>query len=385
MRLRRGMGSLLLACALSSAACTDLLLGDKHFVLNDGADSGEGGGVATGAPLVCENGTTACDATCIVLDTDSENCGECGHDCLGATCESGLCAPQAVATSVNDPRGIATDVDFVYWTTGDGAVQRAPKSGGPVETLADQQESPGAIVVDSTYAYWVNEESGRVVRMAKDGQGKTKNLLSSPGLQGLASDGEGLYLSRKLKKGAISRIGKDGGAASTIAKDQPQPTRIALLGEMVLWSGQIEADDDANGDDVPDGDEGMVGGYVRCAPSAGGDTITLALAEGQIVGLVTSGKKAVWADAKSLRIRTGEPGHEAVTLADGQDVRGLAADGDEVFWTSAGGTVKRVLTTGGAPRILAVDIPGAGAAAVDGTHVYFARSGSSGVIYRVAR
>ena len=32
-----------------------------------------------------------------------------------------------------------------------------------------------------------------------------------------------------------------------------------------------------------------------------------------------------------------------------------------------------------------VDIPGAGAAAVDGTHVYFTRSGPAGIIYRVAR
>jgi hypothetical protein len=401
MRLRWVIGSLVLACALSSAACTELLLGDKKFVRGDGSGASDGGGgsaaagggggvAATGgggstAP-VCENGTAACDGACVVLDTDSLNCGACGHDCLGGGCESGLCVPQVVASAVNDPRGIATDQGFVYWTTGDGSVQRAPKSGGAVETLAVEQESPGAIAVDATYAYWVNEDSGRVVRMAKDGQGKAKSLLTSTGLLDLAVDSQNLYLSKKLKKGEISRVDKNGGGPSTIAKNQPQPTRIGLLGDSVVWSGQSEADDDANEDGTPDGDEGMTGAYIRFAPRGGGEATTLAFTEGQIVGLVAAGNMAVWADAKSLRIRAVAPGLGApITLATGQDVRGLAADGDEVFWTSAGGTVKRVSTAGGSPHVIAVDITGAGAAAVDGTHVYFTRSGAGGAIYRVAR
>lgn len=398
MRLRWGIGSLVLACALSGAACTELLLGDKTFVRDDGsgesggggAGSDSGGGVTGGGgsvSQVCANGATACDGACVVLDSDAANCGACGHDCLGAACASGLCTPQVVVSAVNDPRGITTDGELVYWTTGDGAVQRAPKSGGPVETLAEQQESPGAIAVDSTSVYWVNEESGRVMHMAKDGQGKAKSLLTSTGLLGLAMDGQDLYLSKKLKKGDITRIGTNGGGPKTIAKNQPQPTWIALLGtDDVVWSGESEADDDANEDGEPDGNEGMTGAYVRVASRDGGPATSLAFAEGQIVGLVAAGDMAVWADATSLRLRASAPGLDMpITLAEGQDVRGLAADGDEVFWTSAGGTVKRISTAGGAPRVIAADIPGAGAAAVDGTHVYFTRSGATGTIYRVAR
>lgn len=390
MGKRWGTVSFLIACALSSAACTELLLGDKKFVEGGGAGQGGDGGAGTtgggGSSPVCENGTTACDGACVLLDSDSDNCGACGHDCLGATCQSGLCAPQEVASSVDDPRGLAVDESHVYWTTGGGDVQRVPKSGGAVETLAEHQDTPGALAVDATHLYWVNDATGRVMRLSKDGGGKPKSILTSPGLAGLTIDADGLYLSRKLKKGEIRRVDKDGGGSSTIAAGQSRPSRICVLGDRVIWAGEIEGADDENDDGMPDGQQGMAGSYVRSAARAGGDVTTLVVGEGQIVDLVVAGETPVWADAKSLRLRALLPGAaEAITLAEGQDVRGLATAGGDVFWTSSGGTVKQVPAGGGASRVVAVDIPGAGAAAVDGAYVYFARSGPSGSVYRVAR
>ncbi len=396
MSSRWGIASLLVAFALPSAGCTELLLGDKSFVETDGAGHGGAGGAtgatggattsAGGSSPVCEDGATACDGKCVLLDSDPGNCGACGHDCLGAACQSGLCAPQEIATALNDPRGLATDESHVYWTTGDGEVQRAPKAGGVVETLAENQDSPGALAVDATTIYWVNDETGRVMRLPKDGQGKPKSILKSPGLAGLTVDADGLYLSRKLKKGEIRRADKDGGGASTVASKQAQPSRICVLGDRVIWAGQIEEGDDEDEDGTPDGEQGKAGGYVRSAARAGGDVTTLAHGEGQISDLVMAGETTVWSDAKSHSLRALLPGAgEPITLVEEQDVRGLAAAGGDVFWTSSGGTLKRISASGGAPRVIAVDIPGAGAAAVDGTHVYFTRSGPAGIIYRVAR
>ena len=49
----------------------------------------------------------------------------------------------------------------------------------------------------------------------------------------------------------------------------------------MIWAGQVEPDDDGGGR-VP------AGGYVRSMPRAGGDVVTLAQGEGQIVGLAVS-------------------------------------------------------------------------------------------------
>ena len=403
MMSRWAYRTLPLLLALTTSACTEMLLGDKPFVLRDDSSAQGGGGAGgddnttastggssvtgttTGA-LVCDNGTTACAGACVTLSADPENCGACGHSCHGAACESGLCAVETVAGAVDDPRGVAADDVFVYWTTGSGQVQRSPKSGGPIFTLAEEQESPGAIVVDTIYVYWINDTTGSVVRMAKDGSGKSKSLLTSPGLLGIALDSDGLYLSRKLKKGSIQRIGKDGAGAKTIAKNQPSPTYITVFNQQVMWAGVAEGDDDSNDDGVPDGDEGMVGGYVHCAPTEGGEVLHLATGEGQIVGLVAAGNTAIWADEESHRIRASSLIAPAPsTLVDGQHVRGLAASGVDVYWTTEGGSVKRVAVSGGPSSVLATDLQGAGAAAVDGTHVYVAQKGVPGAIVRVSR
>lgn len=396
--------SLPLLLALMNGACTELLLGDKPFVLRDesgaqggggsGGDDGNtvtssGGDSATGtttSALVCEDGATACGGECVELESDPSNCGACGRSCQGAACQSGLCGVETVVSAVDDPRGIATDEVFVYWVTGGGLIQRSPKSGGPIFTLAEGQGSPGAIAVDATNVYWIDDETGNVVRMAKDGSGKSKSLLKSPGLMGLALDSNGLYLSRKVKKGTIQRIGKDGAGAMNIAKNQPSPTHIAVFGNQLMWAGQAEDDDDSNENDVPDGDEGMTGGYVHCAPTEGGDLVQLSIGEGQIVGLVAAGTTAVWADGQSYRIRARAIESGAiVTLVDGQHVRGMAAAGAQVYWTTEGGSVKRVSASGGPSQVLAIDIQEAGAAAVDDSHVYVTQKGAQGAIVRVAR
>ncbi|MFO0588208.1 MAG: hypothetical protein U0441_11740 [Polyangiaceae bacterium] len=385
------------ALALTNSACTELLLGDTPFVHESSAGGGGAGGeagssggggstVSTTAPLMCDNGTTACGDSCVDLDSDAANCGACGRSCLGSTCQSGLCAPETVATGIDDPRGIAVDGAFVYWTTGSGLVQRASKEGGALlPDLATGQDAPGAIALDEQDVYWINEATGRVMRIDKEGS-KSKLLLTSPGLLGLAIDSQGLYLSRKLKKGTIQRVGKDGAGSFTIAEGQPAPSFIALIGDQVMWTGQSEADDDGDADGKPDGAEGRTGGYVHCAPTNGGTQVVLASGEGQIVGLVSAEGTAVWADVQNRRLRAQSmDAPKPSTLVDNQDVRGLVAYGDEVYWTTAGGSVKRVSVNGGSPQVLAIEMEGVGAAAVDESYVYFTKKGSPGAILRVAR
>ncbi len=42
----------------------------------------------------CTSSQTCCDGNCVSLQTDSENCGRCGHACIGGSvCENGHCGP----------------------------------------------------------------------------------------------------------------------------------------------------------------------------------------------------------------------------------------------------------------------------------------------------
>jgi hypothetical protein len=80
-----------------------------------------------------------------------------------------------VASGLSFPNGITVHTDgFVYWCNrGDGSVMRVSNSGsGSPETIASGQRSPGALVVDDTSIYWLNEgsagqENGALMRIAK--------------------------------------------------------------------------------------------------------------------------------------------------------------------------------------------------------------------------
>jgi hypothetical protein len=401
MQVRRILRALLTASLLVSGGCTQILVGDKDYVLDTSATQGEGGagggagagahggsmsaGPGAGPDLHCKTGTTACQSGCADLDTDASNCGACGRDCLGTSCHAGMCDVAEVASPLQSPQDLALDSTHVYWTTLGGQIQRVPKAGGPVETLVDGQDSPGQIAVDSGSVYWIDQSSGRIMTAAKDGSDKQpKMLLNATGLQGLAVDTDSLYLSRKIQKGDLSKMSKGGGPPVTLASSQPQPTWLALRADQLFWAGTASAGDDMNGDGIPDGE---ASDYVRAVGrNGGGPVVTLAMEEGHIVGLVAAGTTAVWADSDSRRIRArGMQDISSFTVSDGQDVRGLAGDATTVFWTTAGGTVKSLVLDGGATRVLAIDVAGAGAIAADESHVYFLRSDASGAVLRVAR
>lgn len=387
-----------LACFAATSACTQALLGDKEYVLdqdgssssggagaseNTGATSsspGGGGGAGGLGPLACEKGFTACGASCVMLEADVHHCGECAHDCLGTDCNEGLCKTGVVAANLPGPQRLALDATHVYWTNADGTVQRAPKSGGVVEIVADGQDAPGAIAVDATHVFWANEASGRVMRAPKDLSKAPKMLFKGDGLRSLAIDTGNVYLSRKLKKGDIRKVKKGGDGPKKLAEAQPDPSELQLLGEQLIWSGFIEADGMAKvGDELP-------GGYVRSVSRQGGDIVSLAEGEGQIVGLTVIGGTALWADTTNQRIRMRLlTGDAPSTLVDEQQVRGLAADSTRVFWTTAGGTVRQHPLAAGSTRLLAVEVMNAGAIAVDDSHVYFVRSGDGGAVLRVAK
>src|SRR5262245_44992354 len=59
-----------------------------------GSASGQGRGGGGGGSKGCPSGQTKCKGKCVNLQSDSQNCGSCGHGCAsGQVCCSGTCTP----------------------------------------------------------------------------------------------------------------------------------------------------------------------------------------------------------------------------------------------------------------------------------------------------
>ncbi len=111
-----------------------------------------------GDAAACPPPTTLCGASCIDVQTDPLNCGECGLDCSGGKCAAGTCTLGSVA------QGLCLGVynKTVYVITAAGALETVPAQGGnptlvvdPLNTYVDLQ-SIGTDVAYSrkTVALW---------------------------------------------------------------------------------------------------------------------------------------------------------------------------------------------------------------------------------------
>jgi hypothetical protein len=106
--------------------------------------------------------------------SDANNCGACGHSCLGGACTDGKCAPIVLASGQGDsasgvpwypytsdigdplqgPDRIAVDESHVYWLNLRGEVMRVPLSGGKVERVASTKPGPAWIALDAQFVYF---------------------------------------------------------------------------------------------------------------------------------------------------------------------------------------------------------------------------------------
>ena len=134
----------------------------------DATDAADAAVDVEAGPLVCDTdaGLDACGGKCVTLATDAKNCGFCGHDCQGAACSSGLCAPQVLATGQANPIAIAvnsTNVYFLNNATGgtDGQLVSCPVTGcpNPIVPLSKALDNPTALTLDGTNVYWINSSA----------------------------------------------------------------------------------------------------------------------------------------------------------------------------------------------------------------------------------
>ncbi|MDB4938903.1 MAG: hypothetical protein JWP87_5875 [Labilithrix sp.] len=292
---------------------------------------------------------TGCDTD---LANDMNNCGQCGHSCLGGKCTGGKCEPLQLAR-VSNPSGLAVDMTHVYFTFPSvPAIQRVERNGKCTPAAPCPQEfagsgvgdplgqirGPSAIVSDGTTVWWTNQANGNL--------GKRAAAITNP----------------------PSAIVNFGSAVST------EPGYVVLAGGKIWWTNAF-----ANSDPTP---------HVRRADLDGSNVTTVATYMTPAStfygfgGITADATHVYWASKNSGVFRAAfndPPCVEGSTCKQfgASSPYGVAVDATFVYWTEpSSGTVRRAPKAGGGSLIVASGQDNPKAIAVQGAFVYWGNAGS---------
>jgi len=86
----------------------------------DNSQCVSGDACVSGQCTACSTGQTVCPNLCVNLQTNSSNCGACGHDCLGGACLQEQCQPAVVAGNLDATATVlGVDSQTLYFATYD--------------------------------------------------------------------------------------------------------------------------------------------------------------------------------------------------------------------------------------------------------------------------
>ena len=225
--------------------------------------------------------------------------------------------PTVLATVTSSPfvEGLAVDANYVYFTVlgdeSDGTVDRVPKGGGEVETLASGQIRPWGITLDDARVYWIDQGHDQ------------------PGAPG--------------NDGSILALDKDAGTLAVLASGEQMPTQIVLAGQTLLWA---------------DGDWGSDNGSIRTLaldePDGGPTSIISNLGYIFSQPIVATDGNAYWATGNgptgSLESVPLVGGPSRMIAAPPTGAATLATYGDSLYYTDATGAL-RVMPLGGGSSV----------------------------------
>jgi hypothetical protein len=221
-----------------------------------GTDGGGGADTTTGDP---PETSTEVDANAEASTvSDPKNCGAVGHDCLGGECVNEVCQPVIIASGQNRPLSIVLDATHVYWINGgslnlqnqcdpaksDGSIARAERDGSDLVRIADGLACPTAIALGPDGHVWFNingagPATASIVKVPKDVNGTTAPTVVHSGLAQVNSimfDGPTMYWTDDGELGRVVRAGPDGGAPTTVAREQTSfPRHLRAEGSNLYW------------------------------------------------------------------------------------------------------------------------------------------------------
>ncbi len=382
-------------CALGSCIAASCLV---EVPQSRPAGSGGGDTGSAGGP-VCSAGTADCndDGVCETdLVNDPNNCGACGHDCLGTSCAQRACQAVAIRTNLTYPHLVAVDDDYVYWTEGGagfgaGVVGRCSKTGSDPTELVSQANKPRGIALTDDFVYWTDGKNGKLHRVPK--AGGNDEVLVDPQWENTASGaigdsgaviaGQRIYWTHPLA-GEVYGADLDGGGVVTLVDEPPggdfEPQHVAVLDGFLYIANRAAPE-------------------VRRVPIEGGTVEIIASVSDPSVnysaGIAVAGgavfvRETRWGPGEYGRVARLQPQGLAWTvLASTPGAVALASDGNTIFWSGADGTLSRAGLDGSDTRVLAAGQANPTGIAEDEDAVYWANRAigapKTGAIMRVAK
>ncbi|MGZ3478004.1 MAG: hypothetical protein ACXVCJ_26125, partial [Polyangiales bacterium] len=282
------------------------------------------------------------------------------------------------ASNQVQPWNVAVDATHVTWANkgksrkNGGSVARAPKSGGPVEIVADKLSSPFGLALagHTTFYTCAVVEDGCI---GVDKEPFHAEFIKEP--WAIAVDRETLFwtdlVSREVLAGPLTNVGEAPGFAGTrtlVAKTSGRPVGIALDDTHVYWT---------------DSDPGVV---ARVSKS-GGAVETIYSGGDKTVGIAVDATHVYWSEWGSGRIAKAPKGGGATVLlaSDQKGARAIAIDDGRVYFTHPpSGSIKSVAKGGGAVFTHASGQKHPYAIALDATTIYWADL-DAGTVMAVAK
>jgi hypothetical protein len=287
-------GISLAAVVVAGAAGCSGLLGISDRSLDPGTDAAaqEGGLVDVQVDMASpESGTPEGSAgeggACGDTMTSTNNCGRCGHDCLGGTCTAGVCQPVAIVPGSKNmrPWQLALTDTAVYFTDSiNGAIAKVNKDGTGLLVLDSSGFRDNAIGLDDAGVFFSDLNDNAVVHCTLTSCGAGPSILTMVPSTGdvtslavdqgitftddmcdlyrlptkqagtpatlVASDGgspcplevksDGTYLYVANDTGEVVRMGFDGGGVLNLSGNQSVPlaNSVAVDSQAVYWVQQ---------------------------------------------------------------------------------------------------------------------------------------------------
>lgn len=351
------------------------------------AARGDGGAASDAADGSSDAGIDACSG--IDASSDPENCGACGHSCLGGSCTGGVCAP-VLLSNTGSPLGVALDDARVYFVsaTADGGVYSVAKDGSDQTMLVGGVPTPQRLTVNGNQVFFT--ASGEVGRVDTDGS--NFRVLSKTGTSGweILVDGSEVFFMEPYT-GFVRSMPIDGapdaGVADAFAPAGSYGWSLAVSGSDLVWTARGTVA-------LPDGGVPPADGTLQAKSKDGSGTVRIVASnQGDPLQVAADATGIYWVNgSRDLVMALPTGSSTPVVLASGQLAPwGVALDADHVYFSCRGGPdgtgfIARVRKDGTstAAEVLAHDLMFPTTLAVDDRAVYWTNT-HGGTVMKVAK